>query len=231
MSKRKDPVSLTDDFRAKGYLPEAMMNFLALLGWSSTSGKEIFSQRELINEFSLERVGKSPSIFDINRLNYLNGYYIRKLQIGDLAKRIYPFLSDKYKKGLDKEYYLKVVSLIQDRIKRLDEINDLVSFFFEKELEYPTQLIIEKSSDSETTKKLLKEALDELTESNFDYDDLDKRLRNLANRNKVKAGVILWAVRAAITGKKASPGVFEVLKVLGKEKSIACIKKAIDILQ
>lgn len=243
MSKRKNPVSLTHDYRDQGYLPEAMVNFLVLLGWSpsakATGDKspqepqkdEIYSILDLINEFDLADVGKSPAIFDPNKLDYFNGVYIRKLDLGELAKRCLPFLE---KAGLVKkesEIVLKAVGLVQERMKKLSEVPVLTSFLFRKP-QYQASLLITKGSAKETTLKALQEGLAVLNEeSDFSRDSVEALLRALATKLGISAAEILWPLRVALSGAPASPGTFELLEFFGKEESLARIQTAIDMLK
>jgi len=231
LSKRKNPTSLSKDFKDQGYLPEAMINFLALLGWSAKTEKNIFDLDDLVSEFDLHDVGKSPAIFDQKKLDFLNGYYIRHLQIGELAKRSLPYLE---KSGLVKkenEQVLKAISLVQERMKKLSEAPDLTSFFFQKP-KYEPQLLIAKNSEKDTTLKALRISLAALErEADFGRDSTEQLLRAVAAKNQIEAGKILWATRVALSGKVASPGVFELLEVLGKKESLERIKSAIDMLK
>jgi len=229
MSKRKDPVSVTDDYKAKGYLPEAIINFLALLGWSSGTDREIFSLHELISEFQLERVGKSPSIFDPEKLLWMNGYYIRQAKIGDLGERAKAFIKNPEilkKIEQDGEYYLQAMALVQDRLKTLAEVEELIEFLFLKP-NYEVKLLIAKGSSQEKTLELLRLAATVLEPLKvFTVDETEVALRHAAEEQKIKPGHLLWAVRAALSGKTASPGVFELLEVLGKTESLDRLKTA-----
>ena len=230
MSKRKNPVSITEDYREKGYLPEALVNFLALLGWSSGTDREIYSLDELIKEFQIERVGRSPSIFDGEKLLWMNGYYIRSMQLGELSERCKEFIKDqKIRITIEKdpEYFMQTIHLIQERLKLLSETEGLISFFYE-DPSYDTQMLIARKSDKERTQKALKLALRAVEElKKTTIDETEFVLRNAADNNDLKAGELLWAVRVALTGKEASPGVFELLEVLGKEESVKRIKVAV----
>jgi len=230
MSKRKNPVAVTDDYRAKGFLPEALVNFLALLGWSSGTDQEIYTLNQLIKEFQIERVGRSASIFDPEKLLWMNGYYIRQLPIGDLATRCQQFISDetliKMTKD-DPEHFMHVMRLVQDRMKQLSETEELIGFFY-REPKYDPHLLIAKKSDQERTKKALELAEKALTDlKKFTLDEVEFVLRNAADNNDLKAGELLWAVRVALTGQEASPGVFELLEIFGKDESLQRIETAL----
>lgn len=233
MSKRKNPVSVSKDFRDQGYLPEAMINFLVLLGWAPQKPKqdEIYDLQDLINEFDLSEVGKSPAIFDSAKLDFFNGYYIRQMELGDLAKRCLPYLE---KAGLVKkesELVLKAVGLVQERMKKLSEAAELTEFLFKKP-EYSADLLIAKGSSQEVIVKALTESLEVLSkEDEYSRDSLEQLLRALAAKIGLKAGEILWPIRVALSGKPASPGTFELLEFFGKEESLARIKTAVDMLK
>ena len=231
LSKRKNPTSVSKDFQDQGYLPEAMVNFLALLGWSPKVQKDIFDLDDLISEFDLQDIGKSPAIFDQKKLDFLNGYYIRHLQLGELAKRCLPYLE---KAGLVKkenEMILKAIGLVQERMKKLSEAPELTSFFF-KVPTYKPELLIAKKSDKAATKKSLQISYDILEkETDFSRDSTEGLLRAIAAKNKLDSGKILWPIRVALSGKTASPGVFELLEVLGKKESLERIKTAIDMIE
>lgn len=234
MSKRKNPVSITDDYRAKGYLPEALLNFLALLGWSSGTDQEIYSLNELIKEFQIERVGKSASIFDPEKLLWMNGYYIRQLAIGDLATRCKEFISDKVildKIADDPEFFMHVLRLVQERMKLLGEVEELTSFFFH-EPEYPAEMLVARKSDKGRTIKALELAEKAIKDlKKLSLDEVEFALRNAADNDNLKAGELLWAVRVALTGKEASPGAFELIEAFGKEEVLKRIDKAIHLLK
>jgi len=233
MSKRKDPVSITDDFKARGFLPEALVNFIALLGWSSGDDREIYTMHELTEQFQIERVGKSPSIFDQEKLLWMNGYYLRHLDIGDLASRAQNFITDKelFKKTLERpDYYMQTVSLIQDRLKLLSEVEEQIAYFY-TEPEYEAALLVPKKSDRAQVRAGLEGAVTALEkQSVFVLDELELTLRHVAESQKLKAGEVLWPLRVALSGQPASPGVFELLEVIGKEESLKRIKKAIEKL-
>jgi len=236
LSKRKNPTSIQKDFRAQGYLPEAMINFLVLMGWSpqakDVSGQEIWSLKELIHEFNLADVGSSPSIFDQKKLDFLNGYYIRKMSLGELAKAAEPFL---HAAGLldvsNKEKILVGLSLVQERIRKLSEIPASIDFLFKQPSNFG-HILVPQGSNKEKTKIALEQASKYLaSEEDFGRDSLEQLLRAVAKKNNLSAGELLWPIRVALTGKEASPGAFEVLEALGKEESLQRIKKALAMIQ
>ena len=230
LSKRKNPVSINNDFRKNGYLPEAMINFLALMGWSSKVERDIWTLNDLITEFDLADVEKSPAVFDQAKLDYLNGYYIRKLSIGELAKLASDFLGkNDYTK--EKEKFMVALSLVQERLKKLSEIPEQIDFIYTRPKGFE-ELIVPKKGTNEKTILGLEESLEYLQEEKeFSRDNLEQTLRAVATKNNLSAGEVLWPIRVALTGKAASPGAFEVLEALGKEESLERIKAAIDVLK
>lgn len=233
MSKRKDPVSLTEDFKNKGYLPEALVNFIALLGWSSGTDREIFSLPELVEEFEIDRVGKSPSIFDREKLLWMNGYYIRQKSIGEIASAAQNFITNPklLQLTLDKpDYFLSVVALIHDRMKTLAEIENLIEFFFAAP-SYDAALLVAKKSTKANTLGALQATVKVVADlKTVGLDETEKALRGAAEDLKIKDGELLWAVRVALSGRDASPGAFELLEVLGKEESLKRLKAALKKL-
>lgn len=233
MSKRKDPVSITDDFKAKGYLPEALVNFVALLGWSAGDDREIYSIHDLIESFEIERVGKSPSIFDADKLLWMNGHYLRHMDIGDLASRGQNFITDKeiFAATLKRpDFFLQAVSLVQDRLKLLSELEEAIEFFYRLP-SYDAKLLLAKKSDKKRTRQALKiahETVGKLTSLTIDETEL--ALRQAADSNSLTAGELLWSTRVALSGRPASPGVFELLEVFGKDESLKRLETAITKL-
>jgi glutamyl-tRNA synthetase len=236
LSKRHGAVAITD-YRKIGYLPEALINFIVLLGWHPGEGdtREFFTLPELEKEFSLDRVGDSAAIFDIEKLDYLNGYYIRKKPLEDLLELCLPYLKESgFIKGkilAEKRLWLKeIIKSIQERMKHLSEVPQLTSFYFKKakELDYdPNLLVPEKKGTKERTLKALQGAELRLSElQDFKREILEEDLRNLTERLEYKSFEVFWPLRVALTGQKASPGVFEVLEILGKKESIKRIKRA-----
>ncbi|MEK7143074.1 MAG: glutamate--tRNA ligase [Patescibacteria group bacterium] len=229
LSKRKNPTSINADFRLQGYLPEAIINFLVLMGWSPAKGEEFWTLEELITEFDLSQVGMSPSIFDSEKLDYLNGYYIRQLSLGELARVSLPYIKKEYQK--EKKKILVGLSLIQERLKKLSEISEQIDFIFQAPENFQKNLVA-KGSTKEKTKLALKTSLKYLQqEEEFGRDGLEQLLRAIAVKHRLTAGELLWPIRVALTGKVASPGAFEVLEALGKQESLKRIQKAIDMIQ
>ncbi len=229
LSKRHGATGVKQ-FESLGYLPEALVNFLAFLGWAPQDEREIFSLEELAKEFELERVNKAGAVFDMNKLDWYNGYYIRHISTAELAERVLPILEKANIKVEFSDYLVQATALVQERMKSLKEAPELLDFFF-REPEYEKELLIPKKSDVETTKKALikcREVLNELQV--WEHDALEATLRKAATEIGLKAGQILWPLRSALTGKSASPGAFEVTLVLGKEVVLKRLDKALEKL-
>jgi len=221
LSKRHGAVSI-DWYKKEGYLPEAIINFMVLLGWNPGTEKEIFSLKELIKEFSLERVQKGGAIFNLERLNWINGQYIRKMDLGELTKKCLVYLPQK----TDFDYAKKIVGLEQERLKKLSEIGELTKFFFLDKLDYPVELLIWKKMTIKQVKNnldILEKTLSKM--SKFDQKSLERTLMSLTK--KYGSGELLWPLRVALTGQKASPGPFEIAEILGKEKTLKRVQQAI----
>lgn len=221
LSKR-DGVKSAAEYVREGYLPEALVNFLALLGWHEGEGvtQEIYSREELINKFSLERIQKSPAKFDPRRLEWMNGVYIRQMPLPELLRRAEGFWPAAAKKA-DSSYKAAVLGLVQERLKYLSELPELTDFFF-------TDPVISagRPAKGEESGELLLSAAGALKDSDFSHADLEDRLRRLAREQGLKSGQLFGLIRLAVTGKTASPGLFETLHVLGKAASLRRLEAA-----
>jgi len=222
MSKRHGAVAVKD-YKEQGYLPEAMINFMVLLGWNPGTEKEIFSLDELIKEFSLERVHKGGAIFNLQRLDWINGQYIKNMDLDDLTMNCLPYLS----KEVDIKYAKKVIALEKQRIKKLSEIGELTKFFFTDKLEYDKELLIWKDLTLKQVKNNLK-ILEKELEKTSDFDQKTLELSLLPLREKYGTGELLWPLRVALSGQRNSPGPFEIMEILGKEKTLQRIKEGIN---
>ncbi len=234
LSKRHGAVSITE-YRERGYLPEAMVNFLALLGWSLDDRTELLSRQELIDNFSLERVSQTAAIFNHDKLNWMNGVYIRSLTLEDFTQRALPFLDRGLPSGvrrpLDTEYVSQIMPLIQERARTLAETTELAQFFFVDELEYEASLLIGKNMSQSSAIKALETALPRLGQLEvFDTDSLEAVLRPLAVELGLKTGQLFGTLRVAVTGQTAAPPLFQTMAVLGKERCLKRIKAALDKL-
>ena len=217
LSKRYLETSI-DDYRREGYLPEALINFLTLLGWHPEKDREIFSLEESVKEFSLKRIQKGGAVFNLEKLDWLNGQYIMKLKSDELASRLENFIPQEWSK--DREFLIKIVEIEKERIKRLTDFSRLVGFFFELP-DYPAKLLIWDKTSKENTLENLQSVF--LLVKNFA--EAENEIMALAeNRGR---GKVLWPLRAALSGQVASPGPFEIMKVLGEKETLKRIEIAI----
>ena len=233
LSKRHGDVSV-QEYRDNGYLPEAMVNFLALLGWSLDDKTDIISREELIENFSLERVSKTAAIFNHEKLKWMNGVYIRKLTPEDFAQRCKPFLEKAFSDSrlVSTDYISQVLPLVQERAKLLTEVPELTHYFFSDSLSYDTSLLISKDMTAESTRQSLSVAKDKLADlAVFDAVTLEAMFRPLAQELKLKAGQLFGALRTAVSGETATPPLFQMMAVLGRERCLARIQSAIDRLK
>jgi len=235
LSKRHGAVSI-NEFQKQGYLPEAMVNFLALLGWSLDDRTEIMSRQQLIDNFSLERVSKTAAIFNREKLDWMNGLYIRNLSLEDFAQQTLPFLDRglprAVKRPLSIDYVRQMMPLIQERAKRLDEVPELVEFFFVDELDYDADLLVGKDMSQESAIRALEVSQQRLGKLEvFDTESLEALLRPLAVELGLKTGQLFGTLRVAVTGRTVAPPLFQTMTVLGKEKCLKRIEVALDGLR
>lgn len=227
LSKRTGDTN-TLDYRDKGYLPEALLNFLALLGWNDGTEDEIFTLYELEEKFTLDRVQKSPAVFDPTRLEWINGKWIReKLSINDLVERLREYLPKEWYENED--YLKKVIELDRERIKTLSDSQQLINFFFEEPK--LTKDILASDDSSKLKAEYINKTVNALESVNFKHDQIEQAMRSLVEELNIKAGELFGLIRIVICGHNQAPGLFETLEVLGKEKSIKRLKVALSILQ
>lgn len=231
LSKRNSETSLLV-YRDLGILPEAMLNYLALLGWNAGDDQEFFSHAELIEKFSLPRVQKSGAIFSLTKLKSMNKYYIRLLSTEDLAAAAKPFIE---KAGLiiqDENLFLKALAVEKDRIELLSEIPALIELFLPNwKAEYDKALLIWKKSDEDTTRLYLQkiiEKISSLSEDDFSVERLQDMFISWIDGEALGRGDVLWPMRVALTGKEYSPSPFEVASVIGKEQAIKRLEVALQ---
>ena len=227
MSKRYSATSVRE-YREKGYLAPALVNFMALLGWHPQNNTEKMQLLEIRKEFSLERVQKGGAIFDVQKLNWLNGEYIKELSDENLLaflKNVYPLET----KNLGIENSSALVKTLKPRMQTLKDFFNLQSELEFKD--YPKQLLLWKNTPSEKTLEYLKWALDFIENrpnAKFEASELEKEIMPYANEHG--RGEVLWPIRMALSGKEKSPGPFELMAVLGKKTSIERMQTAVKKL-
>jgi glutamyl-tRNA synthetase len=236
LSKRQGDVTV-ESYKEKGYLPEALLNFCALLGWHPKGENEILNISELIKEFKINDIGINPAIFDLIKLDYFNGYYIRQKNTDEISKMCEPYLKDLLNKTGEKrkteEYIRQVVRLEQERLKKLEDIAEATSYFFIDNFDYKGEMLIWKNNTASAIKNNLEKIYELLEKVPADiwtkHSTKDMVVGHIENSGG-KTGDYLWPLRVALTGRKGSPGPFEVAEVLGKEESLKRIKRGIGRL-
>lgn len=230
LSKRNGDASF-EDLIAKGYLKNAIINYIALLGWSSGDDREFFTLDELIKEFSIKRINKSPSIFDIVKLKWMNSEYVNKLSGEEFYEYALPYIKEVVKSNVDLK---KVSQLIQSRTEIFSEIPESIDFI-DVLPEYSPELYIHAKMKTTYENSLLSlEKIYEKIESMEVWDEeiLGQHMTNLAKELNVKNGVVFWPIRTAVSGKQFTPGgAKEIAFILGKEESIRRIKIGIELLK
>ncbi len=239
LSKRHGATS-TLEYKNSGYLPEAMTNFMALLGWSLDDHTEVFSRDELVEHFDLDRVGKAGAIFNAEKLTWMNGLYIRQLPAEELAERILPFLErpeaegglpDGVARPVDAAYVATLTPLIQERLKRLDEAPGLLSFFFEGLPTPAASDLVPKGVSPEQATDALAMVTDKLEAiGDWNEEALEATLRPMAEELGLKTGQLFGAIRVAVTGRSVSPPLFETMVALGRERCMDALRNAVGTL-
>ena len=231
LSKRHGATSVIA-YKDEGFLPEAFRNYLALLGWSPPdSTKEIMSDQELISLFSLEGISKSNAVFDRTKLEWMNAEYIRALPIEELSERLLTIVRS-VGHEVDSCEMREIAPLIRERIKLLTHVLTAADFFFVEDLPpYDVNLLVPQKGDLAMARNALERAREVLARTDFNHDSLDAALRSAAKEMRLKPGQMFQPIRVAVTGRTASPPLFETLEVLGKETSLERIEKAVKQLR
>ncbi|MGQ9455709.1 MAG: glutamate--tRNA ligase [Armatimonadota bacterium] len=233
LSKRGDTQTRFISYIEDGYLPEAMLNFLATMGWSSGEDKKIYTREELIEKFSLEGISESPAVFDLARLKDLQGEHVRMLTTNDLVERILPFLQ---KAGYvstsptasELEYLGRIIPLIQPRLVLLKDAPDMVSYFYQDDFEYEG-----KGARKYLLKDMTPKILDSIAEKinsiePWTVETIEQAVRECGAALGVEGGQIIHPTRVAVTGRTFGPGLFELMDVIGKTRCISRIKRAAE---
>ncbi|MCK9281076.1 MAG: glutamate--tRNA ligase [Melioribacteraceae bacterium] len=231
LSKRQGDVAV-EDYRAKGYSPEALLNFVALLGWNAGDDKEFYYMDELIEKFSLERVNNSGAVFDIQKLNWLNTEHFRKLPKENLLSQLKSILADSEfnDANYSDEYLLLIIESMIERVTSVKEILEKSPYFFTDPLSY------EEESKAKNWKPETPELLNELAKrfallgKITDKHDFEKPLKELAAEKEIGAGKLIHPLRLAVSGMSTGPGVYDLLYIIGKEKTISRIGKAVKAI-
>jgi len=237
MSKRKSQTAI-DDYIAQGFIKEALVNYLALLGWSTGTEEEILSLDELVQRFDIAEVHKGGAVFDRERLEWLNGQWIRRLEPDDLIDRLRPFVEAELAAGriermpADDELRA-LLPVIQERLPTLGAVGDLVGFLWVRDVDVDPSTLVPKRWDAATTRAGLtaaRDTIDAVGDVSFEADELEPPLRALADERGWKAGDLFMAIRVAVTGRTATPPLFDTLVALGRERVLARIDRALEVL-
>lgn len=235
---KRDGATMVKDYIEKGYLSDALVNFLVNLGWALDDKTDTYSLSELEKVFSIEGIGKSAPRFQIDKLNHYNQYYIRKLSLEEFINKAKPFLKQNnlnYDKMLDndKEILKEALSLVQERITTFPEIYDWINFLFKKEVEYKNPKdLIQKKMDKEKASNLLSELVKVIENTDkFEKTVLEEEIKNLYERMVLKSRPFFMTIRVAITGSPISLPLYESMVMLGKEKTLGNIQKSIQTIE
>ncbi len=230
LSKRSGHSSF-EDIVEQGILPETIVNFVALLGWSPEDNREIFTLDELIRDFDYTRINKSPSVFDMNKLKWMNGEYIKAMDAGRFYDMALPYMKEVLHKEFD---FKKIAAMVQTRIEVFPDIQGLIAFF-ETLPEYDTAMYAHKKmkTTKESALAVLKDVLPLLeAQEEYSNDALYQMLLNYVAEKEVKNGYVMWPIRTAVSGLQMTPaGATEIMEILGKEETLLRIRKGIELLE
>ena len=237
MSKRKSQTAVSD-YIAEGFVREALVNYLALLGWATGTEEEVLSIDEIAERFELDAVHKGGAVFDRERLEWLNGQWIRRLEPEDLIDRLRPFVGAELAAGrIDRmpsdEELRSLLPVVTERLPRLGAIGDLVGFLWVDDLAIEPALLVPKRWDAATTSEGLvaaRHAIADVGAVSFEADELEPPLRALAEARGWKVGDLFMAIRVAVTGRTATPPLFDTLVALGHDRTLERLDRAIEIL-
>ncbi|MFH1046423.1 MAG: glutamate--tRNA ligase [Candidatus Omnitrophota bacterium] len=231
LSKRKGAMPLSH-YKEQGYLPQALFNFLILLGWSPGDDRELLTPAEIINSFSLERVVKSAAYFNSEKLEWMNAQYIQRSDITQNTDMLVTLLVEKNltSADVDREYVRRVAALFKERLKKLSDFPEAADFFFVQEIEFNDEAK-EFLRKEEKNKEIFTRLISAVEQSaSFEVAAVENTCRQLIAELGIKPGVLIHPVRLALTGKKAGPGLFELMSVLGKDKVLKRLKDAVKVV-
>jgi glutamyl-tRNA synthetase len=247
LSKRDGSVSI-QEYRDLGYLPEAVNNFIALLGWNPGDEREFFSLQELVSEFSADRINRANAIFDQDRLDWFSGNYVRGLPLSELTRRAWDYLEEfgyflpsngapdsgpgfEAVKRPARDYFESALALEQERIRRLSDLPGVISFFFRDKVEPDPKLLVARRQSPEASAAALARVADWTDENDVSDQSLTEQfLRGLADELGWKSGVLFMPIRIAITGSRATPPLFATMAVLGSERVSSRLRAAVELL-
>ena len=233
LSKRHGATAI-GEYREQGYLPEALLNFMVLLGWSLDGSTEVVTLQQIIDNFTLDRITKSAAIFDQDKLMWMNGIYIRDLPADELANRMWDYIP-REPDGGQQDYLCRIAPLVQERLKRLDESDDMTAYFFgELAPEYDGATLAQKGMDGEGTLKALQAAANALkahtAEDDFGHEKLELLLGEIGEGLSLSRRQFFGLLRTAVTGRSVSPPLFETMEVMGRQRVLARLRQALQKL-
>ena len=231
LSKRQGDVAV-EDYKQKGYLKDALVNFVALLGWNAGDDVEFYNMKEMIDKFSLDRVNKSGAVFDVEKLNWLNAEHLRKMDGNNLLALLRQNLREsKYKdETYTDEYLLKVIDAMKERVSFVNEFITNGFYFFEEPKEYDEAVV--KKRWKEGSAEYVKKLIDEFSKLEYPVKaDYESTLRNTAENLNIGTGKLIHPVRLSVSGVGGGPGLFDILSIIGKDKTIARLQRAVEKLE
>jgi len=237
LSKRHGATSV-EEFYSEGYLPEALVNYMALLGWSPDAGgeEEIFSLDQMVNRFDLYKVTKTAAVYDVTKLSWMNSHYMREYDLNRLTEAAVPFFEQKslVEAPLNNEeynYLKKVIAAVRERAKTLVEMADISTYFYHDRFEYD-QKGVQKHFYKENAAQHILKAAEELQKLEpYEKESIENLYRTLSEELGISTGRLIHPTRLAITGRTAGPGIFEIMALLGRERTVERLKKAADYIE
>ena len=236
LSKRHEAASV-GDYAAQGILPDAMLNFLVLLGWSPGADEQLISRMELVEKFSLDRVLKKSAVFDPTKLEWLNGQHLARVPAADLVDQVLLGLGASRKTAEerlkeDEDWFLGLIDLLKDRARTTRDISIQAKIFLDELVEREPEAVKRHwGGDPEAVRGLLAALNDRFSTVSWEEEELEATLRELAGERGIRAGKLIHPLRVALTGQGVSPGVFEVLFFLGRDLALGRIRDAISRLE
>ena len=229
LSKRHGATAI-GEYEEQGFLPEALLNFMVLLGWSLDGSTEVVTLQQIIDNFTLDRITKSAAIFDQDKLMWMNGLYIRDMPADELARRMAEYIPRELGTQ-DREYLGGIAPLVQERLKRLDESDDMTAYFFDElPPDYEAAILVQKGMDAEGTVTALQAALDDLRTStadgDFGHEKLEAMLGETGQRLELSRRQFFGLLRSAATGRSVSPPLFETMEVMGRDRVLGRLRLA-----
>jgi len=231
LSKRQGDVAV-EDYIKKGYLKEAIINFIAFLGWNPGDDRELFTLEELVNEFTLEKVGKSGAVFNLEKLDWFNREYMKKKSIEELADLALPFFGENEQKIFDQEQFVKIIGLEKERVTTLAELPEALKFVFKLPKYEKDMLVWKKSTSDELVKVLpaLNDYLNTISVQDWTKEKLEIQIGEWVKEKGYSVGSVMWPLRVALSGQEKSPGPFEIADALGKDESLKRVAKALSFM-